>query len=470
MTHPGKSFLAEARSDAHDRLVEAGEPLAQLQHRCGGDLPGVIAIPELLSLVRKSRKYGLRLARMIQAVDGDDLIKAWVEVAPVGADPETGHNLAEGGCQIRIANWQSAPLPAEDPSESEARKLAIDRALAELSARLDSQQNILSVDSAAPDLADFIRHLRGSTSRPWSDFVEFPGLGSMQPHSSSVHWRLLDGAECVVEGSARRWNVTLVPLGQPDVASAGFELYLTAQTPYAAPPIAVDDPKERFIGSSIGRELSPVLRQPIARIIANAETIRTRLAGPLAEEYSAYAADIASAGQHLLTLIDDLSDLEVIESEHFTTAPDQIDLADVAQRAAGILSVRAKERDIELLAPHRNAPVAATAEFRRVLQVLLNLVGNAIRYSPVGSHVRIELAQAGERTRVTVADNGPGLTPEQRAVVFEKFERLGRTGDGGSGLGLYISRRIARAMGGDLTVESVRGEGARFILELPGAA
>ena len=96
--------------------------------------------------------------------------------------------------------------------------------------------------------------------------------------------------------------------------------------------------------AAIGREIAPVLRQPIARIIANAETIRTQLAGPLADQYSDYAADLAAAGQHLLALIDDLSDLEVVESEDFSTAPDRIDLADVARRAAGILGVRAQER------------------------------------------------------------------------------------------------------------------------------
>ncbi|MDZ4306566.1 HAMP domain-containing sensor histidine kinase, partial [Allopontixanthobacter sp.] len=415
------------------------------------------------------RKYGLRLARMIQAVDGEDLIKAWVEVSPLGSEGGTP-DAPDGGCLIRIANWQAAQLPPEDASESYARKLTIDRALAELSARLDPQQRVLSVDSTAPDMAELARQLRSNRDQPWSESVSFPALGASQPQASTAHWRLLDGAECVVPGSDRRWNVTLVPLGQPELGSAGFELYLTSQTPYAQPGAAVERPVELSIGSSIGRELSPVLRQPISRIIANAETIRTRLAGPLADEYSDYAADIASAGQHLLALIDDLSDLDVVESDQFKTAPDRIDLADVAQRAAGILGVRAKEREIDLIAPAMGESLIATAEFRRVLQVLLNLVGNAVRYSPPGSQVRIELAQAGERTRVTVADNGPGLTPEQQAVVFEKFERLGRSGDGGSGLGLYISRRIARAMGGDLTVESSPGSGARFILELPGAA
>ena len=81
--------------------------------------------------------------------------------------------------------------------------------------------------------------------------------------------------------------------------------------------------------------------------------------------------------------------------------------------------------------------------------------------------MRLTVAADGERAAVTVADEGTGLSPQQQARVFDKFERLGRSGDGGSGLGLYISRRLARTMGGDLTVESAPGEGARFTLELP---
>ncbi len=462
------SYLARARTDADDCLIEADEPLAGLQQRCGGTLPGKIAIPELLALVRKTRQYGLRLARMVHAVDGDELIKAWVEIAPdVGpdngdADPEGG---GQGGCSIQLANWQTSPLPGDDQELAVARQLEIDRAVAELTARLDPRQQVLTAESTAADLAELTHQMRSGLGRPWTDFVSFPGNSHEQP----MHWRLLDGAECIVEGSDRKWKAVLVPLGQPEAGSAGFELYLVAQSPFIAaigPRLVAGEP---VLGNSLGSELSPVLRQPIARIIANAETIRTKLAGPLAQEYSDYAADIASAGQHLLALIDDLSDLEVVEAENFTTAPDHIDVADVAKRAAGILGVRAQERRIELVPPAPEAPIAATAEFRRVLQVLLNLVGNAIRYSPEGSRVKIELARAGAMVRVTVADEGPGLSPDQQLAVFEKFERLGRSGDGGSGLGLYISRRIARAMGGDLTVESSLGSGARFTLEIPGA-
>ncbi len=461
MARAKPACLAEAYSDAQDHLIQAQEPLMSLHQRCGGELPGSIAIPELLALVRKSRQYGLRLARTIHAIDGDDQIRAWVEVTPDALIEEHG----EGGCAIRVVNWQVSPLAGDDQEQAATRELDISRAAAELTGRLDAQQAVLAIESSAPDLAALVKEMRAGIGRPWTDFVSFPGNSHVQP----LHWRLLDGAECVVSGSERLWQAALVPLGQPEVGEAGFELYLVAKTPYEGAPVKPEASTGRAIASSIGRDLSPVLRQPIARIIANAETIRTRLAGPLAEEYSNYASDIATAGQHLLSLIDDLADLEVVESEDFVTAPDRIDLADVARRATGILSVRARERGIELLSPQQADSPFATAEFRRVLQVLLNLVGNAIRYSPEGSEVRITLEPNDGSPRIRVADNGPGLSEEQQGAVFDKFERLGRSGDGGSGLGLYISRRIARAMGGDLTVESIPGEGAEFILELPGA-
>jgi signal transduction histidine kinase len=111
--------------------------------------------------------------------------------------------------------------------------------------------------------------------------------------------------------------------------------------------------------------------------------------------------------------------------------------------------------------------ITASAEFRRVLQILLNLVTNAIRYSPDGTEVRIEIAERSDMAEISVQDQGAGVSLADQEKIFAKFERLGRTGDGGSGLGLYISRRLARFMGGDLTVETLEQGGAKFTLTLP---
>lgn len=444
-----------AISDADDCLVSADRAIAALQLRCGGELPGTIAVPALLEVVRKARRYGLKLARTIQAQDGASAITAWVEVEPLPGE--------DAGCEILLRNWHAAPLPPEDPAEAESRRAELDRHFAELTARLDADQNLLTVDAEAPDLAGLAAAMEAGFGRPWTDFVTIAGSTQPQP----MHWRLLDGAEVRVPGSARSWRASLFPQQAPGGEPAGFELCLVSQEP---PPLPAGAPERQSPAARqriVGRDVAPVLRQPIARIIANAETIRSRLAGPLAEDYASYAADIAAAGQHLLALVEDLTDLEVVEADDFSTAPDRIDLADVARQAAGILGVRARDKDIVLDAPRPDETLPAIAEFRRVLQVLINLIANAIRYAPEHSQVWIRLEDGDGRARVIVADQGPGLSPAEQARVFEKFERLGRSGDGGSGLGLYISRRLARAMGGDLTVESAPGQGARFILEVP---
>ena len=452
-----KPVLARAITDADDRLIEADEPLAGLHRRCGGEIPGTVAVPALLELVRKSRRMGLRLARTIEALDGDDTVRAWVEIDPVREE-------GEGGCSIAVGAWSSSPRPTPAEDEAADLRIAVDRAVAELTARLAPDQGILAVESSAQDLQALVRKMRENPGATWTQFVELPELAHRQP----LHWRLLDGTQCVIPGSTRNWTVTLIPLGRPDPGSTGFELLLVADAPLP-PQHLTQSSDEAPSTPSFGRELTPILRQPIARIIANAETISSRLAGPLAEEYSAYAADIAAAGQHLLSLIEDLSDLEVVEAENFRTAPDRIDLADVARRAIGILGVRARERGTGLhLAPSDDV-VPAIGEFRRVLQIMLNLIGNAIAYAPAGSSIVIAVANQGSVAIATVADEGSGIPADKLDSVFDKFERLGRGGDGGSGLGLYISRRLARAMGGDLTVSNVTGSGARFTLELPTA-
>ncbi|VWX52036.1 sensor histidine kinase KdpD [Novosphingobium sp. 9U] len=446
-------ILARAATDAADRLVHADEPLASLQRSCGGELPGTVAVPELLELVRKARRYRLRLARSISAQDGAETVTAWVEVDPRGEDEADG-------CDIVLRSWQSTPLAPDETRGVMERRAAMDREVSELSARLDAEQRILFVASDSPELRALADAMSAGVGRPFTDFLAPESHGAR-----ALHWRLLDGAPVQVAGSPRAWRIVLLPQSRPGHDPVGFELLLVSDEP---PPQVEPEGEGVFVSGGqglVGHDLAPVLRQPIARIVANAETIRSRLAGPLPDAYANYAAEIANAGRLLLGLVEDLGDLEVVESEGFVTAPDHIDLGEVARQATGILGVRAREKGIVVAAA--GDTVRAVAEFRRVLQILINLIGNAIRYSPENSRIEVRVEQAGEQARVLVVDQGPGLSDADQAIVFEKFERLGRSGDGGSGLGLYISRRLARAMGGDLRVESQPGQGARFILEVP---
>lgn len=102
-----------------------------------------------------------------------------------------------------------------------------------------------------------------------------------------------------------------------------------------------------------------------------------------------------------------------------------------------------------------------------MLQILVNLIGNAVRYSPPGAMVRVRVESGGDKAIITVADEGKGIAPEDQERIFGKFERVDPGEPGGTGLGLYIARRLARAMAGDITVDSAAGQGARFTLTLP---
>lgn len=454
-------------TDARDRLLSADAPLAELQERCGGDLPGTLAIPELLALVQQARRMGLKIARSFSAFDGDAEVSGFARIHPVG-------EADGGGCEVLVENWQRSLLVQPGAREFAERIDAIDRATAEISARLDARQRLQVLSARAPDASALEAAALAAPGADWTTLVDLTGITHHQP----LHWRLLDGASCRFAGSQRNWRVRMIPLGPDAQQPLGFELLLIADEPLpddfgAAPPVE-DVAPEASPTRLVGTALTPVLRKPVARIIANAETMRARLAGPLRDEYSEYAGTIASAGQHLAAMLDDLADLEVVETPGFSTAREPVDLADAATRAAGILGVRAQNRDTVLVVDGEPSVAVATAEFRRVLQILINLVGNAIAYAPAASTVTISAFPTSEgRVALTVADEGPGVTPEQAERIFDKFERLGRDSDGGkdkgSGLGLYISRRLAEAMEGTLTVGSAPGGGALFTLELPAA-
>ncbi|MDR6509573.1 signal transduction histidine kinase [Novosphingobium capsulatum] len=446
-----------ARCDAADTLVAADEALARLQIAAGGTMPGMLAVPALLALVRQVRDSGLAQARPIVAMDGDCAIAFHAQATP-----------DDDGIALVLRDWRRAAAPDDGLPAFDAA--ALWHHLAQGHVLLDEQQRVITADLAAADLAELAADLAGATGRHWA-LSPALSLGQGRIETARLHWRLLDDMVVDVAGSARRWRVRLLPR-----VGSGFDLLLLPETILALPADPLRGAEPAMAGADaplppwtgfLGRDLAPALRQPISRIIANAETIRSRLAGPLADAYGNYAADIAEAGRHLLGLVEDLADLDAVEAPGFAPAPDHIDLADCARRAAGILSVRARERGIALALPEEACHAPAIGEFRRVLQVLLNLLSNAIRYTPAHATVTLACGVEGATAWIAVEDRGEGLTADQAARVFEKFERLGRSGDGGSGLGLYISRRLARAMAGDLTVSSTPGEGARFVLTLP---
>ena len=142
-----------------------------------------------------------------------------------------------------------------------------------------------------------------------------------------------------------------------------------------------------------------------------------------------------------------------------------IDLSALSAEAVVLLESLAEERNVTI-DPQTTGPLPANGQEPAVIQILVNLIGNAIRHSPDGGTVRLAFDQTPGTASVTVSDEGPGIEPADQQRIFERFERV-EPKEGGTGLGLAISRRLARSMGGDVTLDSAPGQGAQFTLTLP---
>jgi signal transduction histidine kinase len=219
-------------------------------------------------------------------------------------------------------------------------------------------------------------------------------------------------------------------------------------------PEAANEPGGK---ASIDPALDQALRSPLARIIEAAEGIVDRADGPLRSDYATYAGDIAAAARHLLSVIRSMVDQPA-------EANSVIDLAALAGDALALVQPQADEGNVSL-ALRGEAAIPVHGDRRGVIQILVNLLGNSVRHSPEGGTVTLELRKSGAMAEASIADQGKGIAPEDQERIFEKFERL--ENGGGAGLGLAIARRLARSMGGEISLVSAPGEGACFTLSLP---
>lgn len=450
--------IVRGRIDGSGALVSADAPLLRLQQRAGAGLGKPLALPHLARLVALAQRLHRDISRPLYAADDHSDIHALVRITP---DVD--------GASLEISDWRTRPLVQPQVP------VIADGAIVPQSWTWECDQQLRMVALRAASDAPPVpgewegRSLSELFELQPDDDGRFPVLRALARQSR------FDGQRVQADGPAARMAMTLSGEALFDAMGrfTGFRGLAEPCDSVAAEPASGAAPVDPAFGSlplsdpQFGRRIDGALRGPLSRIIATAETISGQFDGPIRADYARYAGDIAHAGRHLLGLVDDLADLQNIERPGFKAAADEIDLGDLARRAVGLLGMKAEEKGIRIDAPRTDDRAPATGEFRRVLQVLLNLLGNAIRYSPDNSQIWIRVDREGDRAMVTVADQGQGIDAGQQAVVFEKFERLGRTDSGGSGLGLYIARRLARAMDGDLTVDSAPGQGARFTLSLP---
>ncbi len=178
------------------------------------------------------------------------------------------------------------------------------------------------------------------------------------------------------------------------------------------------------------------------------------------------AVEVYESAERTLTLLNDLLDLSRLDASRLQPIVRETNARHIIREAVQAVLPTAQARNVRLDTGAEDGDIPCRTDPVRVRQIVINLLTNAVRHSPEGEAVSIELACSDARLRVAVVDQGEGLTGEQQAVIFDAFTRAGTENERGTGLGLTLSRQLARLLGGDLLVESSPGAGARFILEI----
>jgi len=219
--------------------------------------------------------------------------------------------------------------------------------------------------------------------------------------------------------------------------------------------------------------MSHELRTPLNAINGFSELMLLRLHGPLHQRYVGYARDVKTAGEHLLAIINNILDLAKVDSGSWEVNPEPVRLPDLARELTSLTAGRAEVHRVTLRVdmPDHLAPL--TTDRRMLLQVLLNLTVNGIKFTPAGGSVRVSACADGARLAIEVADTGVGMSAADLDRVLRPFGRgsseiARRHHD--TGLGLPLSKRFVELLGGDLQIASQVDAGTRITVRLPYSA
>jgi len=254
------------------------------------------------------------------------------------------------------------------------------------------------------------------------------------------------------------------PVASPAHDSAELEAKLDEARAAQAAAEADAKAKMRFLAN-----MSHELRTPLNAIMGFSDIMRTRLFGDLPPRYADYPELIHESGRHLLDLINDVLDMSKIEADRYELAREEFDAREPVSAALRILQIQAHESRVQLRGVLPPSELDVNADRRAIKQIVLNLVANALKFTPEPGSVTVTLQAAQGAMELVVADTGVGIAPEDLARLGKPFEQAGDAASrtGGTGLGLSLVKAFAKLHGGDMTIESSLGEGTAVTVRLP---
>ncbi|HEX2715986.1 MAG TPA: ATP-binding protein, partial [Candidatus Acidoferrales bacterium] len=224
--------------------------------------------------------------------------------------------------------------------------------------------------------------------------------------------------------------------------------------------------KDQFLST-----MSHELRTPLNAVLGFSDLLANERYGPINEKQRRYINHIQTGGKHLLSLISDILDLSKIEAGRMELAMEDLAVQAVFAEVLSVMQPLADKKS-QALSTNAEASLAVRADGMRLKQVLMNLLGNAIKFSANGGKIALVASLDDGGVRMEVRDTGPGIPPEEQKRIFEAFYRLREAGrkTEGTGLGLAITQRLVELHGGELSLESQVGQGSCFYFSLPAVA
>ena len=215
--------------------------------------------------------------------------------------------------------------------------------------------------------------------------------------------------------------------------------------------------------------MSHELRTPLHTIIGFSDLLAEEAEGPLNDKQMRYLHHIQEDSEHLLGLINDVLDLSKIEAGAMSLRIEHISVADAISDAVNAIRPRAIMKSLAL-ENHNTREDLIAVDPMRLKEVLYNLIGNAVKFTPAGGNISLATADQGQFLCITIADSGIGVPADETDQIFEKFYQVGYATSGvreGTGLGLAICKRLVEMHGGKIWIESEPGKGSRFHFTVP---
>ena len=267
-----------------------------------------------------------------------------------------------------------------------------------------------------------------------------------------------------VKAELRELDVLRARAEQSESAIVELRQEVAVQTRAAELAEAESRAKATFMAT-----ISHELRTPLNAVIGYAGLLESGLGGELEDKAADYVGRIKASARHQQQIIDEILSFSRLDAGRETVHAEVVSLADIRDEVCGVIAPLAEGRGLAFTANFADAPAMFTTDPRKLRQVLLNLLGNAVKFTPLGA-VTLTVMELGDSLAFSVTDTGPGIRSDDRERIFDAVHSAGSTSTrehGGTGLGLAITRRLVTLLDGDIRVDAKEGNGSTFVVTLP---